>query len=404
MRFLRIQTIRKFIFTVFLLYLCWYKESRTDVPIILYGSVLLLTVSCLAGLPTRRIFSAVHPVVKILIVYGVFAFFSGLIVATDRSLFVSSMITYFEFIIVLLDCSIISYRDESWEWILGPIVIVAFVCMVQTIFWGQPYFNSGVVATTMSPQNNPNSLAHVILMGMYALVATRKRAMNRFVFKGVLMLVFIYVIFLTGSRKFLLSAGIFLLLWVYALLTDKGEEGIAKKLTIFLGIVACCIAGGWYITKYYLGSDTFLRMMKLFSDDESNFKRITMYTDGITLWKDHPILGIGFNQYRVFSQFGTYSHSTYIEVLSCTGIIGLFILFVPLIRYFFGIIRNLRTRNAGKLYVVRMTFAAMIVELFLGVGSIWLYGFSHMCFLMTILGIFDDWRMEDEYIENQNSY
>ena len=49
--------------------------------------------------------------------------------------------------------------------------------------------------------------------------------------------------------------------------------------------------------------------------------------EAIRLFNMNPIFGVGFNHYRILSIFGTYSHSTYLELISTTGIIGTLIYF-----------------------------------------------------------------------------
>ena len=333
---------------------------------------------------------------------GIYAFISGLIVSEDKSLFLSSMLTYFEFMIVLVDCSIISKKEESWDWILSSILIVAIFCMVQTILWGKPYIN-GVVVTTMSSHNNPNALAHIMIIGMYSLVATRKRALNHYYFKVFVMLAFLYVVFISGSRKGIIAASIFMVFWIVTVLTEKGEEGRTNKIGILLGIIAVCVAGYLYLTKYYFTSDRFDRMIKLFSNPEDNYMRTTMYSEGIKLWKGNPIFGVGFNQFKIYSQFGFYSHSTYIEVLSCMGIIGCCILFLPIIKYIASMLKAVTIQNPNKKYVTRLSLIAIIVELFLGIGNIWFYGFTHICFIVTFLGVFDNWRYRDVETQDNNT-
>ena len=400
------QDISKFLFTIFMLYICWYKESRTDVPVILYGSVLLLTFFCIFS-PykydgIRGLYQAIHPIVKMFVALGIYAFISGVIVSYDTDLFMSSMLTYFEFMIVLVDCSIISKKEGSWDWILSSILVAALFCMVQTILGGKPFVN-GVVVTTMSSHNNPNALAHVMIMGMYSLVATRKRALNHYYFKVFIMLAFLYVIFISGSRKGIIAASIFMVFWIVTILTEKGEKGRSNKIGILLGITALCVAGYWYLTKYYFTSDRFDRMLKLFSSPEDNYMRTTMYSEGIQLWKEHPIFGVGFNQFKIYSQFGFYSHSTYIEVLSCMGIIGCCILFIPIIMYIARMLNNINIQNPDIKYVTRLSLIAIIVELFLGIGNIWFYGFTHICFIVTFLGVFDNWRNRDVEIQDNNT-
>lgn len=44
--------------------------------------------------------------------------------------------------------------------------------------------------------------------------------------------------------------------------------------------------------------------------------------DAFRVFLNHPIFGVGLDNYRFFSVFSMYSHNTYAEILACTGIVG----------------------------------------------------------------------------------
>jgi len=47
-----------------------------------------------------------------------------------------------------------------------------------------------------------------------------------------------------------------------------------------------------------------------------------MIQEGLRGWLKSPIFGHGIDSFRYFSQYGTYSHNNYVELLYSTGIIG----------------------------------------------------------------------------------
>lgn len=80
--------------------------------------------------------------------------------------------------------------------------------------------------------------------------------------------------------------------------------------------------------------------------DTSAATRLDMIGEGWRLWLEAPILGHGIDQFRVLSQFATYSHNNYIEMLATLGIVG-FILYYSV--YLLLFLRGWRTRRTVRL-------------------------------------------------------
>ena len=127
----------------------------------------------------------------------------------------------------------------------------------------------------------------------------------------------------------------------------------------------------------------FERLSTLFTGTET--RRKLLYADSLTFFLASPIIGIGFNQYRFWSPYSTYSHSSYAEVLSCGGIIGTLIFFVPLLTCLFRYIKlAFQKKPFDEMYRIRMVALLFACELFIGVGQIFIYEMLHLLVLMLI--------------------
>lgn len=390
--------VSKLLFLVFLLYMNWYKEVRGDVSAILYGSVLLLTISLLLPFgeeDQRHIdLTCMTEFYKVLLVFGIYCLISGVIVSYYKALFFSSIITFFCYLVVLFDCCLISRRDGGWEWLLKEMLCVAIICSFQTVLFGKGMMNGGAIAITMGELNNPNALAHVVLIGIISLASLNKNTLKNIWILILLLLLMAYTILISGSRKNLISLGLFLMVWGYSarhrIKFAKDREVKAEDIIalILVAVVAVC-----YFISRYVNTDQYNRLLRVFTgEDETTYNgRIGMLKDAFSIWSAHPIFGIGYDQYKIYSGYGGYSHSTYAEVLSCTGVIGTLILFIPIIRYLFIMINSIaNTENEVKSKHI-MCFAGLIIELFLGIGQIWIYGITHELFLVCILGKYDEY-------------
>ena len=88
-------------------------------------------------------------------------------------------------------------------------------------------------------------------------------------------------------------------------------------------------------------------------------------------------------------------------VLSCTGTIGVLILFVPVLVQMGKMIASIRQSSGNKKYVLNLCLAGLLAEFFLGAGGIWIYGINHEICLLCILGIFENQTMNNHVTEQR---
>lgn len=168
-------------------------------------------------------------------------------------------------------------------------------------------------------------------------------------------ILFFYVIFLTGERMvFILSLGFLL-----SLLILDNEYRLKNLFNIFIILLVCFITIIFdkNLNKKYkrfflqLGLEDKINE-KIFTSDSIGiekannpnlFLHFTHFKSGIETWKKSPFFGSGFGNFRnvcskntKISEVGrcnTHPHNIYIELLSEQGLVG-FIIFLTLIFYF----------------------------------------------------------------------
>lgn len=386
----------KLLLSVFIFYQVFIKEAFGNYPIILYGTVILATVLIAIDVMSQRGKLPIFGFSAMLMVYGTYSFLSGLFVSKDTSWFYSIMVTYFAFAIVCFDCCYIIKRTESSEWILNVFLISAIACSIKTIFFGADY-RTEVIVRTMSIDNNPNTLGLSMIVGIFSLVSRKKYVVNKFWLTMGTAMVFLYVILLSASRKCLFAALALVGIWIISVLrTDRHFS--ARKISMIIAVIAAISIGMYYFVTRYATTSSFARMLLLNSAANS---RATLYQDAIEYWKTSPIIGIGFCQYQIWSPYRLYSHSTYAEILCCTGIIGVIIFFVPLARYTITIIKQALRRDDDNHYDLMMSLAMIIIELALGAGQIFIYDVTHLL-VLTYLCMGTEYIMKEnkEYLRN----
>ena len=237
---------------LFFIYLVWFREASHHVSLFLYGGTLLVFITTLLYVNHRRL-SCLAPPKGIMFWagFGVYSLVIGLVVASDRGLLVSSIVTYMAFMFVCWCICIICHGENNIQWLLKCITIVCYVCAVYTLFFGKPYYN-GIYVTTMGSENNPNTLGATMVFGMFAVLYCNKQKMGGLVFTFATLTLFTYVIILVGSRKALLSALVLGVIWFAAFLRDawKNYKRRESFLRISLVVVGVCFAIAYFTNAY----------------------------------------------------------------------------------------------------------------------------------------------------------
>ena len=373
---------------VFFLYMAWYSETWGNALWLLYGSAFLLTAFVVMDATSggRIRLGDMPAILKAYFIFAIYSFLSGIFVAYDISYMLSSLLTFVAFSVVCFDCWYISYETGGMDWILKMLVICALVCSIQAGLFGVPFRNGSVYVTTMSLENNPNTLGFCLLIGMMALVADLRRFDRHMFVNMFFLLLMAYVIIQTGSRKCIIAMVILLLFWLCFYLRDlKRTEQSGRALIALLIVLVSAFIAMYYLIRYFNQSSAYSRLVALFSE-EGTMTRRTLYAVAISLWKSSPVFGIGYNHYRLLSGFGYYSHSTYAEILSCTGLVGILIFFFPFFPAIAKVARGAFRRGADPEIRYRYSICGvmLLVELFMGVGQIFIYDFFHMLILLFI--------------------
>src|SRR5699024_6484476 len=111
--------------------------------------------------------------------------------------------------------------------------------------------------------------------------------------------------------------------------------------------------------------------------------RLSMYEEAFVFFKNNPLFGIGFNQYRELSVWKTYSHSTYAELFANTGIIGSVIYFIPYTLVLFGLLQLYRNKDIIR-HRINLYMSMYIIFLLYGTSVIHFYSIRDS----ILMGIF----------------
>ncbi|MGH7456175.1 MAG: O-antigen ligase family protein, partial [bacterium] len=170
---------------------------------------------------------------------------------------------------------------------------------------------------------NPNDFAYLILLTIPALLYfwQKNASLQR---RSALLALIAFMtlgILASGSRKAFVGFVVLILLWMWMCFKKEilRKPGLAVSMFIILGAV--------FLTTNYMLANTY--MGKRFKTDlvekkapMENHIRIMLYQEGFEMIKNNPIFGVGLGNFQALSRVGTESHSDYIEIAACTGIVG----------------------------------------------------------------------------------
>lgn len=360
----------KVVYFCYILYWGWGLEAFPQI-----GGYLIPLGMLMAGLTMANYFivdKRVEPLfpfpIKIWLIFGVTEIIISLVVSSDPGVSISQLLTFIEIIIVLVCLMAISIMDHSISFVVNTNRIVYTIYALSMLFLAEN--RSGRLTLY-----NSNTDATVCLAGILLTLITIKIDKHFFTMLdcGIVAFLF-YCILQTGSRKALICATLFLTIWMIAILkmvnsneriVDNNSRRFINSV-FFLIIIFVLAVGVPQITSSYAFN-------KILSggDETSDGYRVIMYQEAWEYFKQHPFFGIGYDMFRHTSSLHRFSHSTYAEMLSCCGLYGCVLYFLPYlyigknIFYVAGKERNPQNRLKG------LTFSIyFIIMLFLGTGMI----------------------------------
>lgn len=328
-----IDKIIRALVLLLIVYEGWYIEKFGAIPYLLQVLAALLS-----GMTILQVIPRFTGKIK-LITPTTGWFFFGLIavfVAITKSyalVALDALFTYFSFFVVCVCTGNACKKDGRL--IEKAILTVVLLSVISVFFDGYAYKNGSYYGITLGPNNNPNTLGAIMAIGVYYILNPQGEASYlswalRILGAGVCL----FIVVQTGSRGGLLCYAIAValsLLFQFLAYKEKTRNKTVKRLLIVLMIA---VAGGFlwdYIKNIESGTTGIHRLLNEFHIDSFS-GRTDLYVEAWEFFKQHPVFGIGYKCFEHLSKYDYYTHSTYMELLSCTGLVGFVLFLCPCVR------------------------------------------------------------------------
>lgn len=197
---------------------------------------------------------------------------------------------------------------------------------------------------------------------------------------------FFIMLLIGGSRKNMIAVpliGVF-----FALSVGNATKKIKK---IF--IIGCAIVAGIYalmtmpfleqIRSSMLGMFGGLFGLESATIDVSTQERMYLIDKATSVWLDHPILGVGWDNFRENNILNVSAHNNYMEMLASLGVIGFVLFYLIFIRVLYLAVDRFIKRAIVHEDILIIGFA--LSYLFFEIGSVDLYNRERMILLLFVL-------------------
>ncbi|SHK85790.1 O-Antigen ligase [Fibrobacter sp. UWT2] len=310
---------------------------------------------------------------------------TGIIVADNKEFFFDALKTLSLSLIVgysMLNITI-NQKNVNWfvySWVLSGVILCLYIIKSGGYTFGK------IVRISLNEATNANTLAVFLMFcvwGLIFLLTTKKVKPLMIVIYVILFALFVYVILNTASRKAFIGVLIIVSMWaIFGLIPFLRKmnfiyRSLVIALLFFVPIFVVNRFGDAFLSAFELMN---ARMEML----SSNTERSDLIKDAFLVFENHPLFGVGLNNYKIFSFNGKYSHNTYVEILACTGIIGAFWAYCIWGLQIWKIIKMFKNR-ANKLLLVNV-LSLFIVLAFICVGQILYYNIG-LLMIMHLLYI-----------------
>ena len=264
-----------------------------------------------------RAYKGLYPTIG----YFLFIFITVCVLSLSNNYDISNTFSLFEMILLGIIVCFICWCDKSYEFVYLLCILVAVIDAVYAVVTAQG-FN---VRLRLANNVSENTAGLIFLMGILSSYLTKNKLLNPYI-KLIINIVLIIAIVLTGSRQALLQSTIVYFYWFMPQIKNFFSTKIRVKQIVFFAVLVClCIA--------FINSTLALDLLdsklveRLFGENTathtSDAIRFKLYYIGIDLMLSSPLYGNGYKN-------NPYTHSTYMEVLGGSGLLGFIIFFLPL--------------------------------------------------------------------------
>lgn len=363
----RAESILKFLCAAFVLYYTWLRVIIPSIEgyLLPFGLVMMGAIASYVLSHRRNYSRLIDFPIKSWILFGFVEYFAAYFIAIDVPFAQSSAVTFLELTGMCFAMIFVAKLDGD----VGFLIKLMYVTCAGYVF-SMLIINNQIQGRLALVNANGDANACLIGIVVATLIIDFKRNIQPIIILLTICMMF-YANIMTGSRKSFLCMIFYLFFWFVVFIKTDWEILTFKKKLTLLGVVV--IASSFFIqlvTPLIMNSTTVLRLLDGSTGDTL---RLNLYSEAWEYFKTNPIFGIGYNQFRIYNENGYYSHSTYLEILADSGIVGTVLFFSPHIWCLVNLIKVAREyahENFTELKKSLILLIYMLSSLILAAGMV----------------------------------
>ena len=210
------------------------------------------------------------------------------------------------------------------------------------------------------------AIAYSIIINVYFIFKEKKfKLYDVLIFAGFILLV------ATESRKglVLVAGGVVAVFVLFNWDNKKVVNSVFKTIVVLIVLVLLMVI----ISKLPFMSGIMSRMSDLVllltnqgGRGLTGYNRIEYVKLGMNLFKEHPLLGIGIDNSRIYTAAyyskDHYLHNNFVELLACGGIVGFFLYYVIHIHFLRNIFRMKRCFDKESAFCIIMIICMLVMD------------------------------------------
>lgn len=387
------EKIFKILILLILFYQHFYAEAFGQIPFLLTGLYIALDVVFLAyNLPKMRHIK-LNSSCKWLVFFVGYAVVFGLFVTSYRNAFLEYIVNCIQYVVLLLAIYEVVKKERKADFFVITMFAISISGILLSLY-RQQYIFSRLV---MSSHSNANTLGNLCIVCVCTSIFIAFRFKKGWMSLLFSMPVAIYAAILSGSKKALLISVLVLFLYVLLRYKDWLKEHFLGVISITIVIVMVVLVNRNAIIRAWETTTIYSRIQRF---DDIDIGRISLYQEAFSVFKQHPLFGVGLRCFQFYSSSGLYAHSAYAEVIAGTGIIGTFLWGCFYLSTLFNSV-YLAIHNKHNI-IILWSFVWIICQMILDLTSVSLYMPINMALLGVVIAI-NEMNLEEVRVLHQNS-
>lgn len=372
---------------VMVLYIYFFQYLVREIPFLIYilGCSVIASLLFYLKLYKIKLVANIPVEIWIWLAFYVTSLIIGLVISKNFYSLINQWISSFSNFLLLTICSVLIKKGEITK-VAYLMVTIALLASVFALINRVDYVNGRI---SYSRLVNVNELANIMLFGIVAIMVLL--IIKKFNLFYILMgCMFIYIIFLTETRKALFGTIILLGVWfVLSYLPQRHIKEYKKRAIVIYCLLFLCVIILLLSYSIYYQTPLAGRVTSLI--EEGGGKRAILIQLAIDLFYRSPIYGVGFNNFSSYNyMYGYYSHSNIYEIISCTGMIGFFLYYSVYFVINAKIIRFIKIskteNNITQLKFIYLILAIFLLMLSLDISTIHIYSINSIWSFSILIG------------------